>query len=89
MYSTHNDAKSVPAERFIVILKNKIYKHMTAISKKNYFNVLYEIVDEYNNTYHRTIEMKPINIKFNSYAKYNEDSNEKDPKFKIGDNVRI
>ena len=60
MYSTHNEGKSVVAERFIRTLKNKIYKHMTAISKNVYYNVLNDIVDEYNNTYHTTIKMKPL-----------------------------
>ena len=46
IYSTHNEGKSVVAERFIRTLKNKIYKHMAAISKKVYFDVLDDIVDE-------------------------------------------
>ena len=46
MYSTYNEGKSVVAERFIETLKNKIYKHMTAVPKNVYFNVLYDIVDE-------------------------------------------
>ena len=62
---------------------------MTAVSKNVYFNVLDDIVDEYNNTYHKTIEMKPIYIKNDSFGEYNEESNEKDPKFKVGDYVRI
>ena len=89
MYSTHNEGISVVAERFIRTLKNKIYKHMTAISKNVYFDVLDDIVDEYNNTYHRTIKMKLIDVREDSFAEYNEESNEKDPKFKIGDHVRI
>ena len=89
MYSTHNEGKSVVAERFIITLKNKIYKHMTAISKNVYFNVLDDIVDEYNNTYHKTIKTKPIDVKRDSFAEYNEESNEKDPKFKVGDHVWI
>ena len=89
MYSIHNKEKSVIAERFIKSLKNKIYKHLTAISKNVYFDVLNDIVDEYNNTYHTTIKMKPIDVKYDSFAEYNEESNEKDPKFKIGDHVRI
>ena len=52
MYSTHNEGKPVVAERFIRTLKNKIYKHMTAILKNVYFDVLNDIVDKYNNTYH-------------------------------------
>ena len=58
---------------------------MTAVSKNVYFDVLDDIVNKYNNTVHRTIKMKPID----SYAEYNEDSNEKEPKFKVGDHVRI
>ena len=50
MYSTHNEVKSLVAERFIRTLKNKIYKQMTAISKNVYFDVLNDIVDKYNNT---------------------------------------
>ena len=67
---------------------------MTAVSmefhsKHVYFDVLDDIVDEYNNTYHRAIKMKPIDVKSNSYAEYSADSNEKDSKFKVGDHVRI
>ena len=86
MYSTHNEGKSVVAERFIRTLKNKIYKHMTAISKKIYFDVLNDIVDKYNNRTiehrtiepynHRTIKMKPIDVKSDSFAENNEESNE-------------
>ena len=61
MYLTHNERKSVVAKRFIRTLKNKIYKHVTAISKNVYFDVLNCIVDKYNNTYHRTIKMKMSN----------------------------
>ena len=78
-YSTYIEGKSVVVERFIRILKNKIYKHMTAMSKKFYFDVLDYIVDKYNNTYHQTIEMKPIDVKSGSYAEYSVDCNEKDP----------
>ena len=89
LYSAHNEGKSVVAERFIWTLKNKIYKHMTAASKNVYFDVLNNIVDKYNNTYRNTIKMKSTDVKSNSYAEYNVDSNAKDPKFKIGDHVRI
>ena len=89
MNSTHNQGKSVVAERFIRTSKNKIYKHMTAISQNIYFDVLDDNVDEYNSTYHKTIKMKPIDVKSNSFAEYNEESNEKDLKFKISDHVRI
>ena len=89
MYSTHNEGKSVVAERFTRTLKSKIYKHVTAISKNMYFDALNDIVHEYNNTYHKTIKMKPIDVKSDSFAEYNEESNEKDPKFKVNDHVRI
>ena len=82
MYSTYIEGKSVVAERFIRTLKNKIFKHMTAISKNIYFDVLDDIVDKYSNTVHRTIKMKPIEVTNDYYAEYNKDpSNKKDPKF--------
>ena len=62
---------------------------MAAISKNVYFDVLDDIVNKYSNTVHRTIKMKPIDVTSDSYAEYNEDSNKKDPKFKVGDHVRI
>ena len=89
MCSTHNEGTSVVAERFIRTLKNKIYKHMTAISKNFYFDALNDIVEKYNNTYHKTIKMTPIDVKSDSFAECNEESNEKDLKFKVGDHVRI
>ena len=67
MYSTHNEGKSVVAERFIRTLKSKIYKYMTSISKNVYIDKLDVIVNEYNNTYHTTIKMKPIDVKDNTY----------------------
>ena len=88
MYSTYNEGKSVVAERFIRTLKNKIYKHMTAISKNVYFNVLDDIVIKYNNTVHR-MKMKPTEVTSDSFAECNEKSNKKSPKFKVNDNVRI
>ena len=62
---------------------------MTTISKNVCFNVSEDIVDEYNNTYHKTIKMKPVDVGDDSFAKYKEKSNGKDPKFKVGDHVRI
>ena len=62
---------------------------MTVASKNVYFDVLNDIFNKYNNTFHRTIKMKPIGVKSNSYAEYNDDSNEKDPKFQVGDHIRI
>ena len=89
MYSTNNEGKSVVAERFIRTLKSKIYKHMTSISKNVYIDKLDGIVDRYNNTYHTTIKMKPINVKDNTYINTAKEINNKDPKFKVGDRVRI
>ena len=83
-YSRYNEGKSVVAERFIRTLKNKIFKHMTAVVKNVYFDVLHDIFNKYNNTVHRTIKMKPIDVISHSYDEYKEDSNEKDPKFKVG-----
>ena len=77
MYSTYNEGKSVAAERFIRTLKSKIFKHMTGIQEIIYFDVLDGIVNKYNNTVHKTIKIKPIDVISDSYAEYNEDSNEK------------
>ena len=87
MYLTYNKGKSVVAERFIRTLKNKIFKHMAAVSKNVYFDVLDNIVNKYNNTVHTSIKMKPIDVTSGLYAEYKEDSNEKGPKFEVG--VRI
>ena len=89
MYSTNNEGKSVVAERFIRTLKSKIYKYMTSISKNVYIDKLDDIVDEYNNTYHTTIKMKPIDVKDNTYINTDKETNDKDPKFKVDDRVRI
>ena len=89
MYSTHNEGKSVVAERFIRTLKSKIYKYMTSISKIVYIDKLDDIVDEYNNTYRTTIKIKPIDVKDNTYINVDKEINNKDPKFKVGDHVRI
>ena len=94
MYSAYNEGKSVVAERFIRTLENKIFKHRTAISKNIYFDVLDDIVNKYNNTFRRTIKMKPIEVTDDYYTEYNENSmelhsNKKYPKFKVGDHVII
>ena len=89
LYSKYNEGKSVVAERFIRTLKNKIFKHMTAIQQNIYFDVLDDIVDKYNNTVQRTIKIKPIKVTGDYYAEHNEIPNKKKPKFKVGDNNRI
>ena len=88
MYSIHNEGKSVVAERFIRTLKTKIYKYMTSISKNVYIDKLDDIVNEYNNTYHKTIKMKPVEVKDNTYIDFKNEVNDKDPKFKVGYHVR-
>ena len=89
MYPTHNEGTSVVAERFIRTIKNKIYKHMTSISKNVYIDKLDDIVNEYSNTKHRTTKMKPIDVKDNTYIDFGKEVNDNDPKFKVGDHVRI
>ena len=81
MYSTYIEGKPVVAERFFPALKNKIFKHMAAVSKNVYLDVLDNSVNKYR--VHRTIKIKPIDVKSDSYAEYNENCNEKDPKFKL------
>ena len=83
MYSTHNEGKSIVAERFIRTLKNKIYKYMTSVLKNVYINKLDDIVNKYNNTYHSTIKMKPVDVKSNRYIDSNKEIDEKYPNFKI------
>ena len=67
MYLMHSEEKSVVAERLIRTLKTKIYKYITSISKNVCIDKLNDIVKEYNNTYHRTIKMKPVDVKDNTY----------------------
>ena len=89
MYLIHNEVKSVVAERFIRTLKTKIYKYMISISKNVYIDKLDDIVNECNNTYHKTIKMKPVDVKDNAYINFSKEVNDKDPKFNVGDHVRI
>ena len=89
MCSIHNKGKSVVPERFMRTLKTKIYKYMTSVSRNVYVNKLDDIVREYDNTYHRTIKMEPVDVKDNTYVDSKKEVNDKDPKFKVGDPVRI
>ena len=89
MYLIHNEGKSVVAEKFIRPLKIKIYKYMTLVLKNVYIDKLDDAVGGYNNTYHRTIKMKPVDVKSNIYIEFKKEVNDKDPKFKAGDHVRI
>ena len=70
MCSTHNEEKFVAAERFIEALKTKIYKYMTSVSKNVYIDELGDIVNKYNNTNHRTIKLKPVDVKDNAYIDF-------------------
>ena len=83
MYSIHNEGKSVVAERFVRTLKTKIYKYMTSVLKNVYIKKLVDIVSEYNNTYHRTIRMKTVDVKDNTYIDFKKEVNDKDPKFEL------
>ena len=75
----------------LLLLKDLLehYKYMISISKNLYVDKLDEIVGEYNNTYHRTTKMKPIDVKDKKYIDFKKDVNDKDLKYKVGDHVRI
>ena len=73
----------------LLFLKKNIYKYITSVSKNVYNDKLDDIVNKNNNTYHRTIKMKPSDIKSNTYIDSSKKINDKDSKFKVGDIVRI
>ena len=79
MHLTHNEGKFVVADRFIRTLKNKICKYKTALLKNVYIDKFNGIVNEYNNIYYRTYR----------YIDSNKEINNNDPKFKVGDLIRI
>ena len=89
MYSTHNEGKSVVAERFIRTSDNKISKYRASMLKNVYIDKLDDIVNKYDDTYHRTIKMKPIDVKDNTYINIDKEVKDKRPKFKFGDHFRI
>ena len=89
MYSTHNEEKSVVIERFIKTLKVKIYKYTILVSNNLYIDKSNDMLNEYNNTYHRKIKMKRIDIKYNAYIDFGKEVNDKDPKFQVGDHVKF
>ena len=62
---------------------------MTAVLKNVYIDKLDDIVDEYNNTYDKTIKMKPVDVKGNTCIDFGKEVDNKDPKFKVGDHVRL
>ena len=90
MCPTHDEEKSFITEIFISTLKNKIYKYMTAIFKNVYIDKLDDTVNEYNNNKdHRSIRMKPVDVKSSTYISFNAENINKDPKFEVGDHARI
>ena len=89
MHSIHNQGKSVVAEIFIRTLKTKIFKYMNSISKNVYIDKLDDIVNQYNNAHHRTIKMKPVDVKDNTFIDFKIEVNDKDSEYKVGDHVRI
>ena len=89
MYSTHNEGRFVITEIFIRTLKSKIFKYTNSGSKKVYIDKLDYMVNKYNSTYHSPIKMKPVDVKPNTYIDSYKETNKKNTKFKIGDNVRI
>ena len=78
MYLTHNEVKFVVAERLSRTLISKIYKYITSISKNMYINKLVDIVNKYNNTYHSTIKMNPVNVKSSTYIDFDDNNNNKE-----------
>ena len=89
MYSTHNGRKFIIAEGFIRTLKSKTYKYMTRVSKNVYIDKLDDIVNKYNNTYDSTTKKKLTDVKLSTYIDSSKEVDNRDPKFRIGDIVRI
>ena len=88
MYSTRNAGKSVIAEELIKTLKVKIYKKIRATGSKSYLPYLNKLVDQYINTYHHSINKKPINADCSALTEKNK-MHPKAPKFKVNDRVSI
>ena len=89
MYSAHTEEKFVVAERFVRDLNNKMYNHLTVVSKNVYIAKLHEIVHKYINKYHRTIKIKSSDVNSDTYIDCDVKHNDKDSNFKIGDHLRI
>ena len=89
IYATYNEQKPVIAERLIRTLKNKFYEYMTSVSKNVHIDKLDDIISKYNNTYHRTITINPADVKSNTYSNTGKKINNKDPKSKVDDHIRI
>ena len=89
MYSTHNEGKSVLAERYIKTLNNQIYIYMISVSKNLYIDRLADIINIYNNTYHSTIKMKHVDAKSSTYTDFNVEKHDEYLTFKVDDHGRI
>ena len=89
MHSTHNERKSVVAERFIRAFKNKLYKYMTSVSKNVYIDKLTDIANKCNNTCHNTIKRNPVDVNSTTYINLDKENNEKDAEFNITDHARM
>ena len=89
MYSRHKEGKSVVAKIFTRTIQKKIYKYMTSISKNVYIDKLDDMFNKYNNAYHSTIKIKSVDVKVSTYVEFDKENNKEDPKFEVGDYVRI
>ena len=96
LYSTENDEKSCVVERWIGTMKQNMFKYFTAYDTTKYYDILDEIVKDYNNTEHSSIKMTPVDaskleneltVFENLYPEGEKKS--KKPKFKVDDRVRI
>ena len=87
IYSTHNEGKSVVAERFIKTLKDKTYTKLPANDSKSCLDYLNKLVDQYNNVCHRSIGMRTIDADYSALTEEIELS-QKAPKLNVGDRVR-
>ena len=76
VHSTQNEEQCVVAERYIRTIQNKIFKYMTSVSKNVYIDKLADIVNEYKNTYHSKIKMKPSGVKSSTYTDFCTENNE-------------
>ena len=86
MYSAHS---SVVAERFIRTLKNKTDEYMISIPKNISTDKLDNVIDKYNDTYHRTVAMKSADVESNSYTDFKKENNKEGSKFKVNGHARI
>ena len=87
MYSIQNEENFIFGERFIRTLNNN--KYMTSATKNVYIDKLDDIVNKYNNTYHSTIKIKPVDVKSSTYIDFNKENNKEGLRFKVNDHVRI